>query len=61
MWHDNFPQMREIIPIAISSNSIKIIDGEIEQQLPTTQFDNSVVESAGLLKMDFWGLKPFQL
>jgi DNA polymerase-3 subunit alpha len=26
--------------------------------LYVTQFDNSVVESAGLLKMDFLGLKP---
>ena len=53
--------MREIIPVAISSNSIKIIDGDIEQQLPTTQFDNSVVESAGLLKMDFLGLKTLSI
>jgi len=29
--------------------------------LYVTQFDNSVVESAGLLKMDFLGLKPLTL
>jgi len=53
--------MREIIPVAISSNSLKIQDDELELQLPTTQFDNSVVESAGLLKMDFLGLKTLSV
>ena len=53
--------MREIIPVAISSNSIKIQEKDIELQLPTTQFDNSVVESAGLLKMDFLGLKTLSI
>ena len=53
--------MREIIPVAISSNSLKIKENDIEFQLPTTQFDNSVVESAGLLKMDFLGLKTLSI
>lgn len=53
--------MREIIPVAISSNSLKIKENDIELQLPTTQFDNSVVESAGLLKMDFLGLKTLSI
>ena len=53
--------MREIIPVSISSNSLKIKDDEVELQLPTTQFDNSVVESAGLLKMDFLGLKTLSI
>ena len=62
MWNDNYSfRYERIIPVAISSNSIKIIDGDIEQQLPTTQFDNSVVESAGLLKMDFLGLKTLSI
>jgi DNA polymerase-3 subunit alpha len=29
-----------------------------DSDLYVTQFDNSVAESAGLLKMDFLGLKP---
>ena len=53
--------MREIVPVAISSNSLKIQDNDIELQLPTTQFDNSVVENAGLLKMDFLGLKTLSI
>ena len=53
--------MREIVPVAISSNSLKIQDNDIELQLPTTQFDNSVVENAGLLKMDFLGLKALSI
>ena len=54
--------IQEIIPVGISSNSMEIknIDGEI-LSLPNTQFDNSVVESAGLLKMDFLGLKTLSI
>ena len=36
--------MREIVPVAISCNSLKIQDNDIELQLPTTQFYDSVVE-----------------
>lgn len=39
--------IREHIPVAVSKDS----------ELWCTQFDNSVVEDAGLLKMDFLGLK----
>ncbi len=39
--------IREHIPVAVSK----------ESELWCTQFDNNVVESAGLLKMDFLGLK----
>ena len=39
---------------------IKSSEGE-SYNLPTTQFDNSVVESAGLLKMDFLGLKTLSV
>ena len=33
----------------------------LNYQLPATQFDNSVVENAGLLKMDFLGLKTLSI
>lgn len=36
------------VPVALAKDS----------EMVCTQFDNSVVESAGLLKMDFLGLKP---
>ena len=39
------------VPIALAKNS----------ELFITQFDNSVVESAGLLKMDFLGLKTLTI
>ena len=39
------------VPIAVAKDS----------DLYVTQFDNSVVESAGLLKMDFLGLKTLTL
>ena len=39
----------DLIPITNSKDS----------DLMVTQFDNSVVENAGLLKMDFWGSKPY--
>ncbi len=43
--------MTKFVPIANSK----------ESHLNATQFDNSVVESAGLLKMDFLGLKTLSL
>ena len=43
--------IREFVPVAISKDA----------NLWCTQFDNSVVESAGLLKMDFLGLKTLTL
>jgi len=54
--------IQEIIPIGVSSNSMEIKNelGDVSN-LPTTQFDNSVVESAGLLKMDFLGLKTLSI
>ncbi len=39
------------VPIAVAKDS----------DLPVTQFDNSVVESAGMLKMDFLGLKTLTI
>ena len=54
--------IQEIIPVGISSNSMIIKNNNGESfNLPTTQFDNSVVESAGLLKMDFLGLKTLSI
>lgn len=47
--------IREHVPVAISKISIE------DQNLWCTQFDNSVVENAGLLKMDFLGLKTLTL
>ena len=41
--------MTEYVPVATARDS----------DLFVTQFDNSVVEDAGLLKMDFLGLKDF--
>ncbi len=43
--------IREHIPVAVSKDS----------NLWCTQFDNSVVENAGLLKMDFLGLKTLTI
>jgi len=43
--------IREYVPVAISKDA----------NLWCTQFDNSVVENAGLLKMDFLGLKTLTL
>lgn len=43
--------IKEYIPVAVSKDS----------ELLVTQFDNSVVESAGLLKMDFLGLKTLTI
>ncbi len=43
--------MRELIPVARAKDS----------NLWCTQFDNSVVESAGLLKMDFLGLRTLTI
>lgn len=43
--------IREFIPVATAKDS----------DLLLTQFDNSVVESAGLLKMDFLGLKTLTI
>ncbi|MCT4581432.1 MAG: DNA polymerase III subunit alpha [Flavobacteriales bacterium] len=43
--------IREHVPVALAKDS----------EMWSTQFDNSVVESAGLLKMDFLGLKTLTL
>jgi DNA polymerase III subunit alpha len=43
--------LRELVPVTISK----------ESNLWATQFDNSVAESAGLLKIDFLGLKTLSL
>ncbi|MDH3003865.1 MAG: DNA polymerase III subunit alpha [Flavobacteriia bacterium] len=43
--------IKEIVPIAISKDSDLLI----------TQFNNKIVESAGLLKMDFLGLKTLTI
>ncbi len=43
--------IRELIPVATAKDS----------EMWCTQFDNAVVESAGLLKMDFLGLKTLTL
>jgi DNA polymerase-3 subunit alpha len=44
--------IREYIPVAVQGR---------DAQLWNTQFDNGVVESAGLLKMDFLGLKTLSV
>jgi len=49
-----------ITPDAIS-NFVPIASSKDESGLNVTQFDNSVAESAGLLKMDFLGLKTLTL
>ncbi len=43
--------IRELVPVAIAKDA----------ELLVTQFDNSVVESAGLLKMDFLGLRTLTI
>jgi DNA polymerase-3 subunit alpha len=45
----------------IITPSDKILFLGYSQRFIYTQFDNSVVESAGLLKMDFLGLKTLTL
>ena len=48
MWRDyHTSDITDFVPVATAKDS----------DLYVTQFDNSVVESAGLLKMDFLGLK----
>jgi DNA polymerase-3 subunit alpha len=42
------PDITNYVPVTTAKDS----------DLYVTQFDNSVAESAGLLKMDFLGLKP---
>jgi len=43
------------------SNFVPIVSSKDESGLNVTQFDNAVAESAGLLKMDFLGLKTLTL
>jgi len=43
--------IKELVPVAVSKDA----------ELLVTQFDNSVVESAGLLKMDFLGLRTLTI
>ncbi|MFA7614990.1 MAG: DNA polymerase III subunit alpha [Weeksellaceae bacterium] len=43
--------IREMVPVAVAKDS----------ELLITQFDNSVVENAGLLKMDFLGLRTLTI
>lgn len=43
--------IRELVPVAVAKDA----------ELLITQFDNSVVESAGLLKMDFLGLRTLTI
>src|SRR5690606_34218285 len=50
---------RELIPVAVAKEKSGERD-KSENQI-VTQFDNSVVESAGLLKMDFLGLKTLTI
>ena len=50
--------IRELIPVAVARD--KGDSDETVHQI-VTQFDNSVVESAGLLKMDFLGLKTLTI
>ncbi len=49
--------LREIVPIIVPKESK---EGK-EQNLWATQFDNDVAEAAGLLKVDFLGLKTLSL
>lgn len=51
--------IRELIPVAVAKE--KKIDQEKSVNQIVTQFDNSVVENAGLLKMDFLGLKTLTI
>src|SRR5690606_18449133 len=43
--------IRELVPVAVAKDA----------ELLVTQFDNSVVENAGLLKMDFLGLRTLTI
>lgn len=43
--------IRELVPVAVAK----------DEELLITQYDNSVVESAGLLKMDFLGLRTLTI
>src|SRR5690606_3236717 len=43
--------IKELVPVAVAKDA----------ELLVTQFDNSVVESAGLLKMDFLGLRTLTI
>ena len=50
--------IRELIPVAVAKDKG---NSEEKSHQIVTQFDNSVVESAGLLKMDFLGLKTLTI
>lgn len=52
--------IREVIPVAIAKEKVGERNDNKEHKM-VTQFDNSVVESAGLLKMDFLGLKTLTI
>src|SRR5690625_6272607 len=43
--------IRELVPVAVAK----------DEELLITQYDNSVVENAGLLKMDFLGLRTLTI
>jgi DNA polymerase-3 subunit alpha len=52
LWCDYYASdITNFVPVATAKDS----------DLYVTQFDNSVVESAGLLKMDFLGLKTLTI
>ncbi|MGI9526307.1 MAG: DNA polymerase III subunit alpha, partial [Weeksellaceae bacterium] len=51
--------IRELIPVAVAKERSNE-DGTTGNQI-VTQFDNAVVEDAGLLKMDFLGLKTLTI
>ena len=50
--------IRELIPVAVAKDKGNTED---KSHQIVTQFDNAVVESAGLLKMDFLGLKTLTI
>ncbi|MDG4951215.1 DNA polymerase III subunit alpha [Weeksellaceae bacterium KMM 9724] len=52
--------IRELIPVAVAKEKSGDSKEKSENQI-VTQFDNSVVENAGLLKMDFLGLKTLTI
>lgn len=51
--------LMELVPLAVAKEKDK--DAAGVSQMVVTQFDNAVVENAGLLKMDFLGLKTLTI
>ncbi len=53
--------LEEVIPITSFKRKTKSKEANKDENIFVTQFDNAVVEAAGLLKMDFLGIKTLTI